>query len=94
MAYWGDQLIPIKGKHFNILCKLAEHPREMVRRKALYKLIESPYHQEPLLRQYINSIRKAFPPPYCDPHHPEGVVKTRKNKGYYLDLPPDRVEII
>lgn len=94
MAYWGDQLIGIKGKHFSILCKLAQKPGETVVHQDLYSLIESDYHQDILLRQYITDIRKAFPPPYCDSGHPEGIIKTRRMEGYHLNLPPDWVEIV
>ncbi|HHT9120149.1 MAG TPA: hypothetical protein ACFYD3_06370 [Candidatus Hypogeohydataceae bacterium YC41] len=94
MAYWGDRLLPVRGKHFDMLCKLASHPGEILIHQELHCIIESEYHKDLLLRQYINYLRKTFPPPYCDPHHPEGIIKTRKMEGYYLDLPPDRVEII
>ncbi|HHT9120162.1 MAG TPA: hypothetical protein ACFYD3_06435 [Candidatus Hypogeohydataceae bacterium YC41] len=33
------------------------------------------------MRQYINSIRKASPPPYNDPHHPEAISRPEKWKA-------------
>ena len=94
MAYWGDQFLPVKGKQFDILYKLARRPREIVLHGDLYGMIDSEYHKDHLLRQYINDIRKAFPLPYSDPCHPNGIIKTRKMEGYYLNLPQDHVEIV
>lgn len=94
MVYWGDRLLHIGGKQFEILYRLAEKPREIVLRKDLYALINSERHKNLLLRHYINNIRKAFPPPYSDPYHPNGIIQTRKTKGYFLNLPPDQVEIV
>jgi DNA-binding response OmpR family regulator len=93
-AYFGRQYVSVKGKLFKILCKLAERPGNIVTHQELYSLIESEFHKDPLLRQYISSIRSAFPPPYSNPRHQESIIKTRKMEGYYLDLPPYRVEII
>ncbi len=92
-AYWGSQFLPIKGKHFDILRKLIQRPGKIVGRQDLYSLIDSEYHKDALLRQYIKDIRNAFPAPYSDPHHPEGIIKTKKTEGYYLNLSPDQVEV-
>ena len=94
MAYWRDQLLSVRGKQFDILYKLARRPGEIVLHTDLYGIIDSEYHKDHLLRQYIASIRKAFPLPYSDPHHQNGIIKTRKMEGYYLNLPPDQVEIV
>ncbi|HHT9153126.1 MAG TPA: hypothetical protein ACFYEM_06280 [Candidatus Hypogeohydataceae bacterium YC40] len=94
IVLWGNQFLPIKGKQFDILLKLSQRPGDIVIHQELYSLIQSRFHKDLLLRQYINNIRKAFPPPYCDPHHPEGIIKTRKMEGYYLNLPPDCTEIV
>ncbi|HHT9120161.1 MAG TPA: winged helix-turn-helix domain-containing protein [Candidatus Hypogeohydataceae bacterium YC41] len=94
MARWGDQLLPITGKHFDILLKLAQRPGKIVIDQDLYALIDSEFHKDPLLRQYIKNIRKTFPSPYNDHSHPEGIIKTRKMEGYYLNLSPDRVEMV
>ncbi|HHT9120148.1 MAG TPA: hypothetical protein ACFYD3_06365 [Candidatus Hypogeohydataceae bacterium YC41] len=94
MAYWGDQLLPITGKHFDILLKLSQRPGKIVIHQDLYALIDSKFHKNPLLKPYIKNIRKTFPSPYNDHGHPEAIIKTRKMEGYYLNLPPDRVEII
>ena len=95
MAHWGDQFLPVRrGKQFDILCKLAQRPREIVLHADLSKVIDSEYHKDHLLRQYIASIRKAFPLPYSDPHHQNGIIKTRKMEGYYLNLSSDQVEIV
>lgn len=93
VAYWGDLLLPVKGKHFDILYKLAERPEQVISHQELFSLIKSKRHRETLLRQYINNIRKSFPAPYNDPRHPKGIIKTRKMKGYYLNLSPDKVDI-
>ncbi len=93
MAYWEDQLLPIKGKHFDILRKLAQRPGEIVIHQELYSFIDSKYHKDLLLRHYINNIRKVFPAPYSDPNRPEGIIKTRKMEGYYLNLSPEQVEV-
>lgn len=93
-AHWGTQFLPIRGKHFDILRKLAQRPGEVVIHHDLYSLINSEYNKDLLLRHYINSIRKAFPAPYNDPNHPEGVIKTRRMEGYYLNLPASLVEIV
>ena len=94
MAHWGDQFLPVRGKQFDILYKLARRPREIVLHTDLYGIIDSEYHKDHLLRQYIASIRKVFPLPYSDPHHPNGIIKTRKMEGYYLNLSPDQVEVV
>jgi DNA-binding response OmpR family regulator len=94
MAHWGDQFLPVKGKQFDILHKLARRPGEIVLHTDLYCIIDSEYHKDHLLRQYIASIRKAFPLPYSDPHHQNGIIKTRKMEGYYLNLSSDQVEIV
>ena len=94
MAHWGDQFLPVKGKQFDILHKLARRPGEIVLHTDLYSIIDSEYHKDHLLRQYIASIRKVFPLPYSDPHHPNGIIKTRKMEGYYLNLSPDQVEVV
>ncbi len=91
MACWEDRLLPLKGKHFDILRKLAQRPGEVIIHQELYSLINSQYHKDLLLRHYINNIRKAFPAPYNDPNSPEGIIKTRKMEGYYLNLPPEKV---
>ncbi len=94
MVYWEDRYLPIRGKHFDILHKLAQRPGEIIIHQELYSLIHSQYHQDLLLRHYINSIRKAFPPPYNHPNHPEGIIKTRKMEGYYLNLSTKQVKIV
>lgn len=94
MAYWRDRLLSVRGKQFDILHKLAQRPGEIVLRGDLYGIIDSECYKNHLLRQYIASIRKAFPLPYSDPHHPNGIIKTRKMAGYYLNLSPDQVEIV
>ena len=94
MAHWGDQFLPVRGKQFDILYKLARRPGEIVLHGDLYGIIDSEYHKDHLLRQYIASIRKAFPLPYSDPHHQNGIIKTRKMEGYYLNLSSDQVEIV
>ena len=94
MAHWGDQFLPVRGKQFDILYKLARRPGEIVLHADLYGMIDSEYHKDHLLRQYIASIRKVFPLPYSDPHHPNGIIKTRKMEGYYLNLSPDQVEVV
>jgi DNA-binding response OmpR family regulator len=93
MVYFGDHLLPIKGKEFDILCTLAEHPMQIVLHNELYTLIESKHYKDLLLRQYICNIRKAFPPPYCDPHHPQCIIVSRRMEGYYLNLPQDHIKI-
>ncbi len=97
MAYWDNTLLPtIKGKHFDILLKLAGKPKDIVVHQDLSELIESDIkeNRDALLRQYISGLRKAFPEPYSNPNHPQCIIKTKRMEGYYLNLSPNLVKIV